>query len=296
MTEQDWDTLIEQIDAGECTPFLGAGASMPFVEVGADIARRWASESNFPLDDSSNLGRVAQYMGLNFGGDLTDPGKPKRKMVSYLATRGQPQYGSPNDLFTTLAELKLPVYITTNYDSFLTTALQHAQLTPQREFCRWNKRLEKRFPLNGAGRPTPSAPLVYHLHGHDGIADSLVISEDDYIDFIVNVSQRGELIPAVIQDALTDNTLLFLGYSLADWNLRVLFSTLRQFLENSTRTGHIAVQLPPTSATDPDRAARYLEHYFRTSQGVTVFWGTWQEFNKKLREKRGLTPPDDNAA
>ena len=86
MTEQDWDTLIEQIDARECTPFLGAGANMPFVEVGADIARRWASESNFPLEDSSNLGRVAQYMGLNFGGDLTDPGKPKRKMVSVLET------------------------------------------------------------------------------------------------------------------------------------------------------------------------------------------------------------------
>jgi hypothetical protein len=27
-----------------------------------------------------------------------------------------------------------------------------------------------------------------------------------------------------------------------------------------------------------------------------VFWGTWQAFNKKLREKRGLTPADDTAA
>jgi hypothetical protein len=206
-------------------------------------------------------------------------------MVKYISECRRPAYGDPKDLHTTLAGLPLPVYITTNYDPFIVDALKHAGRDVRREFCRWNKRLERRFPSNEKHVPSPASPLVYHLHGHDQIVDSLVLTEDDYVDFIVNVSQRPELIPPVVQDAMTDNMLVFLGYSLSDVNFRVLFRTMQNYLENSTRGGHVAVQLRPEQLPDPDRAARFIERYFK-DQRIVVFWGTCEEFNTGLRLKR----------
>jgi hypothetical protein len=36
-------------------------------------------------------------------------------------------------------------------------------------------------------RPSPTEPLVYHLHGFDQVPPSLVLSEDDYLEFLVAI-------------------------------------------------------------------------------------------------------------
>lgn len=285
MKDDDWDVLLDRIEAGACTPFLGAGACHPYIETGEVIAQKWAREKAFPLSDASNLGRVAQYMALNLDGELKgDPRIPKQKMVDYLKRRNRPPFDDPKDLHATLATLPLPIYVTTNYDRFLTDALKLARRDVYRDFCRWNKWLEKRHKPERHS-PTVAAPMVFHLHGHDEVVDSLVLTEDDYIDFIVNVSQRSELIPPVVQEAMTDNMLVFLGYSLSDWNFRVLFRTMQNYLEQSTRRGHVAVQLPPDELPDPARAIKFFEKYFGGEE-ITLFWGTCEDFAKTLREKR----------
>jgi hypothetical protein len=60
---------------------------------------------------------------------------------------------------------------------------------------------------------------------------------------------------------------------------------MQNYLENSTRGGHVAVQLRPEQLPDPDRAARFIERYFK-DQRIVVFWGTCEEFNAGLRLKR----------
>ena len=40
--------------------------------------------------------------------------------------------------------------------------------------------------------PTPANPLVYHLHGHLEMPQSLVLTEDDYLEFLVRISRRHE--------------------------------------------------------------------------------------------------------
>jgi hypothetical protein len=118
MTQSDWDLLVSQVESGSCTPFLGAGASVPFIETGDAVAQFLGRDQRVPAWDAGNLPRVAQYLALNLDGQLSDPSIPKQKMIEYLKTRPSPDYGDTDGVYSILANLPLPIYLTTNYDGF----------------------------------------------------------------------------------------------------------------------------------------------------------------------------------
>ena len=55
--------------------------------------------------------------------------------------------------------------------------------------------------------------------------DSYVVTEDSYIDYLSG-GDVGALIPIALWQRMTSNSLLFLGYSLNDWNLRVILNRI----------------------------------------------------------------------
>ena len=110
--------------------------------------------------------------------------------------------------------------------------------------------------------------------------ESLVLTEDDYLDFLVNISSDQALLPLRIQRALTGASLLFIGYRLADWSFRVLYRGLISSMEASLRRISVAVQLPPE---DQD-VQNYLAEYFGNIN-VKVYWGTARDFSAELRER-----------
>ena len=60
----DWLNLLSAIKLQRCTPFLGAGASAEELPAGSQIAKRWADDFGYPLADSNDLIRVAQFVKL----------------------------------------------------------------------------------------------------------------------------------------------------------------------------------------------------------------------------------------
>ena len=50
-------------------------------------------------------------------------------------------------------------------------------------------------------RPSSEAPLVYYLFGHHDIKESLVVTEDDYVDFLIAVTTRKDSDPTVCKKA-----------------------------------------------------------------------------------------------
>lgn len=50
----------------------------------------------------------------------------------------------------------------------------------------------------------------------------MVFIESDYLDCMVRLQEKVPILPPEITIAVTTNALLFAGYSLADWNFRVL--------------------------------------------------------------------------
>src|SRR5262249_17848443 len=54
--------------------------------------------------------------------------------------------------------------------------------------------------------------------------DTYLITEEDYVDFLGRAQEN--YIPAYIKRLMAGKKLLFLGYSLEDWNVRVILSKL----------------------------------------------------------------------
>src|SRR5690348_7977575 len=187
MQESDWHLLMRRIAAGACTPFLGAGACSGTLPLGAEVAKRWADEHGYPLDDGSDLARVAQYVGVH----ADDAMLPKDLITEELREFGPPDFSDENEPHLVLAGLPLSMYMTTNYDDFMAAALSHVGKEPRREVCRWNRspalQAQPTHFDNGVP-PTPANPIVFHLHGHLEVPESIVLTEDDYLDFLVAVA------------------------------------------------------------------------------------------------------------
>ncbi len=283
MDERDWELLLGRIKDGKCTPFLGAGINWGLLPLGGEIAREWAQRYGFPLPDSDNLASVAQFIAVNYNDSMF----PKEKILERLG-RPQPDFAKQDELLEgllALAELPFAVYLTTNYDDLMVQALKHKRKNPRRELCRWHKNLKNvrsAFDERAGYEPTAASPVVFHLHGHDGETQSLVLTEDDYLDFLVNISRNQKVLPTRIQRALTEASLLFIGYRLQDINFRVIYRGLVQSMDGSQRRLNVTVQLPPSEAGSTSEAAqKYLTNYFG-SLNVRVYWGSATQFAREL--------------
>jgi len=295
LDEAVWATLIDSVIEGKCTPFLGAGVAWPHLPTGKELATSLASEYDYPLKDPTNLPRVAQYIATVY-----DPPFAKRRVRDQItAKRDEFIESSDEDKFPKnyriLANLGLPIYLTTNYDDFLARALKANDRAPKEEICRWNNQLSDE--LNGYSRdqPTTEQPLVFHLHGKLSNESSLLVTEDDYIDFTVSLGQQGEdsVIPHWIRRALSRTTLLFVGYSLEDWNFRVLMRQLmkQQNVQRYEQALSLSIQLSDTNIPLEQRpkAERFLADYLGTS-AIRIYWGNaapfLEELNRRSKEAR----------
>jgi hypothetical protein len=285
LEERDWNLLLRRIKAGKCTPFLGAGACFGALPLGGEIAREWTQEHQYPLEDCHDLARVAQFLAVQY-----DPMFPKEEILEqWFKEVAPPDFTEPDEPHGVLADLPLPVYMTTNYDDFMVQALESRHKDPKRELCRWNQLVKDQPSIFDSGfTPTVANPVVFHLHGHDKVPESLVLTEDDYLDFLVNISRDQALLPPRIQEALTGASLLFIGYSLADWDFRVLFRGLVMSTESSLRRISVTVQLPPRSTdaleSTQQQTQKYLDEYFKRID-IRAYWGNAREFVAELRQR-----------
>jgi len=293
LDENDWRVLLDRIQSKECTPFLGAGICYNTLPLGGEIASEWADDYQYPLAESRReLPLVAQYLAVTH-----DPMFPKNQIIrKWFSADKLPDYDLPNEPHWLLAGLPLPIYLTTNYDDFMFQALQRHGKKPRLDMCRWNHYMQTKYKesILDSYEPTVDEPLVFHIHGHKDEKRSLVLTEDDYLDFLVHVSKDRDniLIPPRIQEALVTTSLLFIGYSLQDWNFRVLFRGFLADQDPTLRQISIAVQLLPSDAPD---AAPYMRKYFG-NMNVRVYWGTANQFAAELRKRwkalnDGTQPP-----
>jgi hypothetical protein len=190
-----------------------------------------------------------------------------------------------------LATLPLPIYITTQLGNFIADALKAAGKQPVVEICRWNDYLELQpsiFDRQPDYRPSTERPLVYHLFGRLSEPDSLVLTEDDFFDFLIGATSRNDLIPPVVRRALTDSALLFLGFELDDWDFRVLFRSVmsREGRRRRSKYAHVAAQIDPEGGriVEPQRARKYLESYFEDVD-ISIYWGSVADFSTELERR-----------
>ncbi|GIH95800.1 hypothetical protein Psi01_64300 [Planobispora siamensis] len=292
MGSAEWERLIDQLTTGDCTPFLGAGACSGVLPTGAALSRQMARRWSYPYDDDHELHRVAQFAAMRYGEAVY----VKKQVCAELAAAGPPDFLDPLEPHGMLAGFPLPVYLTTNYDDFIVKSLRAAGKHPNMALCPWNDSMEYDglFGREVGWAPRPDTPLVYHLHGSLHDPRSIVLAEDDYLEFLTSLAMEGSavgprMLPPAILAALTQRPLLFIGYSLQDWTFRVLFGALLRAVPGINRRRHVSVQLAPPLNAVPERVRELQQQIARYYEGwrISIFWGTAEDFCAELRRRMG---------
>lgn len=306
--------LVPALKAQECTPILGTGMADWLFGPRQLHARDWAETYNFPManDRRDDLPQVAQYVAVQrkprqLRSDLADFYRARlvERFPEVVGGNGEMSLGDmalavwkdrapseKDEPHRVLAALPCPIYVTAQATSLLAEALRDQGKEPVVDFCRWNPDLDPdqwpESPLESDPDfvPTVDRPLVYHVLGTLDAPDSIVITEDEYFDFLAEVSRNRELIPGVVREALADSSLLFVGFGLQDWDVRVLLRSLisRQAARRLEQYQHVAAQIDLEGVISPDAARRYIEKYFQRFREppIDIFWSTVEDFTRQL--------------
>jgi hypothetical protein len=282
------------------------------------LTKLWANKIGYPMSDNHNLARVAQYRQVESG----DPELAKIEYLKFISERllkisekrdgyeakvGQlrtqtqrlvfsdvaQQLDLPHfsyglqDPLRLLARLPLPIYITTSYSNFLERALELEDKVPRTQICFWNggkSGLKPEHLPDPNYDPTPTNPAVYHLFGLENYRKTLVLSEDDYINFLMNAVEEinsQDLYPTPLRLNLPDARLILLGYNLRDWDFRALFRFILRVRKTATarESRSTVIQFKPSLEKKDYEAKslRYLERYFEDNK-FRVRWTNAEKF------------------
>lgn len=112
------------------------------------------------------------------------------------------------------------------------------------------------------GLPIPrsqSRVKIYHVHGSIDSPENMVVTSDDYFKFINGESYFSRKLSTVLHE----NTVVILGYSLGDTNLKAIISDYKGFSRNHVIGSNIF--LVSRSAVD-----RHIKDYYAHCYGIRV--------------------------
>ena len=314
-------SFVERLKAGRVVPVISDEAMADLVLGGRErLAQGYAEYIQYPMPDRDNMVKMAKFYKLRQGlkeqdlksdylnyvknhlyfmaqaaGASVDVLAEAEAQVDDLAVSafakqlGYPRLDAgPDDPLQILANLPVKVFLTTTPYTFLEDALRKAGRSPRTELCRWRRELDSiDSAIDATYKLSVSEPLVYHLHGLDAYPDSLVLTEDDHLEFLVNICQgagnnAADRVHGLVRQALFDD-LILLGYSLSGWPFRALYAGLIRTNGRQEDRGVCALQLAPN-----DDEKRYLEDYLEREAKFDVFWGDVPQYAQELRKMLAL--------
>jgi hypothetical protein len=289
-----------------------------------EFITQWANFIKYPLADHSNLAQVAQYHLVDRNDDLGARTEFLNFMKKFFWTMANKEVDDPalaaglwspiesmrfselvkeldypifpegtEDPLRLLARFPLPVYITTSQSDFVERALEAEGKTPRTQICFWSGdvtsiRKEHRTIITEEFNVDITKPVVYHLYGLEDYPQTLVLSEDDYINFLISIAGDTDnshpKIPLYLRGAVGESQLILIGFRLSDWDFRVLFRLMVNF-----RTGHtprgmlIQLQDKKKEASDANAIA-YLKSYYG-KKSFDIEWSEAQRFVQELWNK-----------
>jgi len=260
--------IAEMVIRKECVLFLGSAIHAPSPPgskydypadkcppIGGQLSGLLADMCHYPADqDRWNLQRVSWYYQW---------WKKSRYQLIDAVKEAVHKGREPSPVLRGLARLGFPIVITTNYDNLYERALM--QIAPTGvaptpaagpESAMAEDGLFDKFVYSPKSteitkdcspNPAQALPYLLKIHGDLEQRESLVITDEDYIQFVLRMGDCKPFHP-VGQNVLTYLTnwpTLFIGYRLVDYNLRLLFKTLRWKIDPANIPPSFAVDMSP---------------------------------------------------
>lgn len=268
------DDIVNAIKEGRLVPFLGPRANLcghvegrdweeaPYAPSDRELAAYLSRSSGMP-ESAQELVQVSQDI------ELISSERLLRELHSVLtrnfrATRLHSLLATiPRILRETVKSPEYPLIVTSNYDDVLEQAFNdHNEEYDLVSYIARGKYRGKfsHKPHGGEAVPLTKAneysaltfdkrAVILKIHGavdrQQAAGDGFVITEDHYIDYLVK-KDFFNLVPSKLTQKLRNDNLLFLGYRLRGWNLRIILR--RIWGEESLRSKSWAVE----AESDPD--------------------------------------------
>lgn len=279
--------IVETMLAGRLVPVLGADV--------AALAAHLCERFDYP-HDSPELPRVAQYVAVMMGsGPLHD------ELHMLLGADAPPT--SVHRFFASLPPLLRArgaphqLIVTTSYD----LALERAFLDADEEFdvvsyIATGRNRGRFCHLDPEGRGTlierpneyatelslERRTVILKLHGQvdntsERAWESFVVTEDDYIGYLAH-TELGSVVPVSLAAKLRRSHFLFFGYTMRDWNLRLLLYRLWGDQPLSYRSWAVQEQAKP------------FELEFWRRHDVAVIDVPLEDYVEALARRAGVEP------
>jgi hypothetical protein len=256
-------------------------------------ARRGASVASIEflaqLSEAIRVRRDRVPPGDLFSKLSDDALKSNRPEQAILAAASFLRAKDPKDPYRMVASLPAKIFITTGWADLLQDALRKCE--PERmptTLCfPWNDRADwNNWQQPGEQEPpTTQNPWVYHLFGRLDDLDSIVLTEEDCLEWLTAWTDRRSFIPPAVLASLAKNSMLFLGYDLDNLDFRVVLQGIKSsqgsLLERNIQ---VAVQSGGGFEVEPEEFQPYLES-FLGQVGIRVYWGGIEDFLDELRRR-----------
>lgn len=309
----DWDTIVTAIgppgsNGSKVVPFLGPGIKEGLFPSDEEVAKEWAAEHGYPFHHG-NLQGVAQFVCTRSSIDALH-GMLVEKYMNSLKNKFNELdiskqhslksiietvvknrfYEEEMESHRILSQFPFPLYVTTNFDCFMTETLKNQRgKEPQKRLCNWYQDSVKSTELESDYkdmRGSVERPLVFHLYGSFEDEDSLVLTEDDHLDFLGDISRNENCIPTHVKSMLTKSILLFLGYNLNSLNCRALFRGIVRDLKSKRGRYRLAIlQISPDLEREEiNNLKNFLSKYCKNLH-TEMFVGKVGDFLKILHEQ-----------
>lgn len=284
----EFHPVMDAIKGKRCLPFLGEGASagysvggreVPGIPRGGKLGEKIANACGYTNGSTYDLARVAEYFVYSKNGNRDD--------LEELISTEIAQVNQPRPLQTALAQLEeVRFVITSNYDNLLESELRRYQRKLTKHYYDLQNPKTGHFNVNPFIKPPEI--VLHKMNGTVEHPRSMVITQSDYIRYLANLNDPDRGMPEFFRKTIIPSfNLLFLGYSLEDWNFQVIWEgVLANYRDAGTQLESYAILKLPA---DPQTAG-FLRTFW-TRRNITLIDCDLTEFAVELAKAFKLDLP-----
>lgn len=314
MRKDDWDKLCRNIYEGKCILLLGpefplldttTNTQTSFSKLLSNLLKSELGEFDRLPDsiaghmDDRELSQLAcdyiNYKGIDKKINRDD----LENLVADYLSEAEAKLSS--EVYLKLAALPFTFVVNTSYTNFFATCLRKLDKVPETAYYNFRgKKIDLVESVNTDELGTKLTPFIYNLFGSVSDPSSLVLSENDLVQFVINIISRNPGLPANVKSELAnqEKSFLFLGFGFLgrNWYFRILLQALE-----SNNKGRMSYALECINNIQNDADPTVL--FFRDELKLSLYHYDQKEFVDNLvnawnayLEKKKLSGADSAVA
>lgn len=233
--------LLDDIVLGRWLPVVGAGLSRNAVVASGDpppdwngLAARLKTELADPEDTYDAVDVISAYRQEH----------GRAALIERVARAIRVADAMPGNVHRALCRLPIDVLITTNFDQLLEQAFRDVRKPCHPVLDEHQLAIANPFP----------GPTLVKIHGDITRPERMVLTEEDFDRFLI----RNPLLSTIVASYFAQRSIVLIGYSLSDPDLRQILALVRERLGEGSRAIY-SLEVDPA----PSKIARFARRHVR---------------------------------